>query len=96
MPFTRGDRRTIIDVLIYAAVLVTVVVALFAPRVTGTDVDASFAGYDLVNPTLFWSILGFPVPLGLRDKVAFIATRPEQYMPAMPFFALPRRWAWST
>ena len=55
---------------------------------TGTDVDASFAGYDLVNPTLFWPILAFLVLLGLRDKVAFIATRPEQYMPAMLFFAL--------
>lgn len=88
VPFTRGDRRTIVDVIIYAAVLITVVVALFAPRATGTDVDASFAGYDLVNPTLFWPILGFLVLLGLRDKVAFIATRPEQYMPAMLFFAL--------
>ncbi len=88
VPFTRGDRRTVFDVLVYAGVLVTVVFALFAPRVAGVDVDTSFAGYDLVNPTLFWPILGVLVVLGLRDKIAFIATRPEQYMPAMLFFAL--------
>ncbi|WP_290713764.1 DUF3556 domain-containing protein [Gordonia sp. UBA5067] len=88
VPLTKGDRRTIFDVLVYAGVVVAFLVALFAPRVAGTEVDASFAGYDLVNPLLFWPVLGLLAILGLRDKVAFIATRPEQYMPAMLFFAL--------
>ncbi|GED99177.1 DUF3556 domain-containing protein [Gordonia crocea] len=88
VPFTKGDRRTLFDVAVYAAVIVLTLVTLFAPRVTGTDVHASFAGYDLVNPVLFWPVLIALAILGLRDKVAFIATRPEQYMPAMVIFGL--------
>ena len=55
---------------------------------TGTDVDASFAGYDPGEPDAVLADPGL-VPVGpARQQSQFIATRPEQYMPAMLFFAL--------
>ncbi|GAB09747.1 hypothetical protein GOARA_046_00160 [Gordonia araii NBRC 100433] len=93
VPFTEGDRRTVFDVLVYAGVLVTTALTLFWPKVelenfntvVGHGPDNPVA---LVNPVLFWPLLVLLVVYGLRDKVGFVATRPEQYMPAMVFFAI--------
>ncbi|QKT08589.1 DUF3556 domain-containing protein [Gordonia sp. X0973] len=93
VPGTAGDRRTVFDVAVYALVLVSALVTLFAPRVDATGFPggqkvAEHLGQTnvyLVNPWLFLPVLVFLVILGLRDKVAFLAARPEQYMPAMVF-----------
>jgi Transmembrane protein of unknown function (DUF3556) len=69
VPVTRGNRRSLVDVLLYAGFLLTAVRLLFA--------DPTDAGL-LPN----WGILvlfGFWGVLGLRDKVPFLAARPEIY-----------------
>jgi hypothetical protein len=81
VPFTRGDRRTGVDVALYLATLATLVAALVAPTVTR-------AGVALVNPALLVALIGLLVVMGLRDKVVFLAARSEQYVPALVFFAV--------
>ncbi|TXL61404.1 DUF3556 domain-containing protein [Aeromicrobium terrae] len=69
VPLTRGDTRTPFDALLYAALLVLLLVALFS--------DAGDLG---VLPT--WeivAILGVLAVLSLRDKVIFLAARGEVY-----------------
>jgi hypothetical protein len=74
---TRGDRRTGIDVALYAGVVVSIVAALVAP-----------AGDDgLVVTGALVAVIAFIVALGLRDKIFFLAARGEQYLPALIFFA---------
>ena len=80
VPFTRGDRRTVADVVLYLAIVATSVVALVAPSV-------SRDGTPLVNPTILFVLVGLLVVMGLRDKVVFLAARSEQYIPAIVFFA---------
>ncbi|MGU3654633.1 DUF3556 domain-containing protein [Mycolicibacterium sp. A43C] len=77
IPLTRGDGRTVLDVVLYAALLVMLVVALFSQGTgpipeLGTDVG--------VLPV--WqtaTILGLLALAGLRDKVIFLAARGEVY-----------------
>jgi Transmembrane protein of unknown function (DUF3556) len=80
VPFTRGDRRTIADVVLYLAIVATLVATLVAPTVTRS-------GTLLVNPALLIVLIALLVVMGLRDKVVFLAARSEQYVPAMVFFA---------
>jgi Transmembrane protein of unknown function (DUF3556) len=79
VPFTRGDNRTTVDVALYAALLVSLVVALALP---GTGESPA-----LVPPAAVIGVIVLLVVLGLRDKVLFIAARGEQYLPALVFFA---------
>ena len=44
VPFTRGDRRTVGDVALYLAILITLVAALVAPSVTRPSLDALVPG----------------------------------------------------
>lgn len=78
--FTRGDRRTVADVVLYLAIAATLVATLVAPT-------ASRSGTPVVNPALLVLLIGLLVVMGLRDKVVFLAARSEQYVPAMVFFA---------
>src|SRR3954470_8525580 len=71
VPFTAGDRRTRLDVALYAALIVSLVVALALP---GTA-DASVT---LVPPAALYPVIALLIVLGLRDKVLFIAARGEQ------------------
>ena len=80
VPFTRGDRRTVADVVLYLAIVATLVATLVAPTATRS-------GTALVNPALLIVLIGLLVVMGLRDKVVFLAARSEQYVPAMVFFA---------
>src|SRR4051812_33112621 len=80
VPFTAGDSRTRLDVALYAALIVSLVVALALP---GTA-DASVP---LVPPAALYPVIALLIVLGLRDKVLFIAARGEQYLPALIFFA---------
>ncbi|MGB3602029.1 MAG: DUF3556 domain-containing protein [Gordonia sp. (in: high G+C Gram-positive bacteria)] len=87
VPFTRGDSRTLFDVGLYAAVLINLVVALFAPTVHTASLDALVPNnHGLVNPAVLYSFLALMLVLGLRDKVPFLAARSEQYLPAIVFF----------
>jgi hypothetical protein len=70
VPLTRGTRRTIVDVLLYAAVLVFGIHLLISSGVDGsTRLDPAWIAPLLAS----WALLG------LRDKVSFLAGRPEVY-----------------
>jgi transmembrane protein DUF3556 len=68
VPMTRGNRRTLVDVLLYAGVLATGVFLIVS---NGHHGLLSRAGIAVLFA--FWGLLG------LRDKVSFLAGRPEIY-----------------
>jgi hypothetical protein len=70
VPLTRGFRRTAFDVALYAAVL-AVGVFLIAADGDPEGVRLGTAGIAV--------LLGLLAVLGLRDKVPFLAARPEVY-----------------
>ncbi|MDV7134660.1 DUF3556 domain-containing protein [Williamsia muralis] len=77
VPFTAGSNRTPVDVLLYAALLVTCVLALF----WGGDGPAPDLGSD-VGPLPIWIPIAVLIALaliGLRDKTVFLAARGEVY-----------------
>lgn len=75
VPFTGGDRRTALDVVLYLAFLASLLAAVVVP----TD--------GLVRPALLVVPIVLYVVCGLRDKTLFLAARGEQYLPALVFFA---------
>ncbi len=78
VPGTAGGFRTPLDVVLYAAVLAALV---FLLATSGDDVAGSAAGR---LPTEAIAVtLGLLVLLGLRDKVAFLGSRPEIYGPML-------------
>jgi hypothetical protein len=88
VPFTSGDERTAGDVLLYVALVASVVVALVLPGVQDASATAAIgANKGLVATAAIVPIIALLVVLGLRDKVLFIAARGEQYLPALIFFA---------
>lgn len=76
VPLTRGDARTPIDVLLYGALLVLLVVALCAD---GTGPVLPGANVGVLPLWHIWAILGVLALAGLRDKVIFLAARGEVY-----------------
>jgi hypothetical protein len=76
VPFTRGTRRSLLDVALYAGVLASAVYLLFWD---GSRLD----------PTAIAVLLGFLVLLGLRDKVSYLAARSEIYVPFLVIFLFP-------
>jgi hypothetical protein len=78
VPGTAGATRTLLDVALYAAVLVSFVFLLAA---TGDDVAGLSAGR--LPPEGIVVALGLLVLLGLRDKVSFLGSRPEIYAPML-------------
>lgn len=85
VPLTGGDHRTVWDVAIYYLLLLNVAFLLFMPGVQAADWPGE-AG--LMNPIPIATYLVLLVLMGLRDKVVFLASRAEQYMPALFFFAV--------
>jgi len=91
VPLTRGNRRTLLDVALYAGLLASLIFLLVdgetgsVPEsgllnlviVEGFVASPSFAGW--LDPTAVGVALGFLVALGLRDKVPFLAARAEIY-----------------
>lgn len=76
-PLIGGDRRTVVDVLLYAGLLVAVTRAL----VTATP------GFDHFLP------IAVLVPvLGLLDKTTFLAARAEHYWVTVVCFAFATQW----
>ena len=89
VPFTAGDRRTWLDVVLYLALMVSVVVPLVLPGVHSDSLSAAVPPNTsgLVNPALLVAPMVLLVLIGLRDKTVFLAARGEQYLPALFFFA---------
>lgn len=74
---TNGDARTPVDALLYAALLIVLVIALFSDGTgpipeLGTDVG-------VLPAWQIWAVLGLLAVAGLRDKVIFLAARGEVY-----------------
>src|ERR1700757_5293024 len=77
VPLTSGTMRTAVDIALYAALLVMLLVALLSD---GTGPISTFDTTVGVLPV--WQIaviLGLIAALGLRDKVIFLAARGEVY-----------------
>lgn len=77
VPLTRGDARTPIDVLLYGALLVLLVVALCSDG-TG-PAPGLHTAIGVLPMWQIWAILGVLALAGLRDKVIFLAARGEVY-----------------
>jgi hypothetical protein len=90
VPFTNGDRRTVLDVVLYFALLASLVVALVSPGVHSDSLSAAVPDNTsgLVNPALLVAPMVLLVVIGLRDKTIFLASRGEQYLPALVFFTV--------
>ncbi|MDQ1653969.1 MAG: hypothetical protein QOI35_3169 [Cryptosporangiaceae bacterium] len=82
VPFTRGTRRTLVDVALYLAVLGDCVVLLCSGATHGYPFDTLPTAPIVVLQV----VLG---ALGLRDKTAFLAARPEHYLVMMVVFLFP-------
>ncbi|MGE0215183.1 DUF3556 domain-containing protein [Mycolicibacterium sp.] len=77
VPLTTGDSRTPVDVALYAALLVMLVVALVSPGTGHIPALGSTVGVLPVWQTaVILALLGLA---GLRDKVIFLAARGEVY-----------------
>src|SRR4051794_2527358 len=68
LPFTRGTRRSVVDVALYVGFLAT-----------GIYLLVSNGSHGLLSRTGIVVLLAFWAALGLRDKVPFLAARPEIY-----------------
>src|SRR3954469_14865983 len=78
VPFTRGSTRTPLEVLLYVGVLAAAVYLLVSDPAGGR-----------LQPGAIAILLGFLILLGLRDKVSFLAARPEVYGPLLVVFLFP-------
>ena len=76
VPLTAGNRRGVIDVLLYVGVLATAVGLLTSPG-AGTPLPGTHVGH--LEPVRIVPLLVCLALLGLRDKAAFLAARPEHY-----------------
>jgi hypothetical protein len=77
IPLTRGDSRAPVDALLYGALLVLLVIAIFSDG-TG-PVPPLKTTIGVLPSWQIWSVLGVLAALGLRDKVIFLAARGEVY-----------------
>jgi uncharacterized membrane protein YkgB len=89
VPFTAGDRRTVLDVALYVLLLASLVVAVVPPGVITPSLAAALPTNTtgLVDPVLLIAPIVLLVLVGLRDKTIFLGARGEQYLPALFFFA---------
>jgi Transmembrane protein of unknown function (DUF3556) len=77
IPFTKGDERTPVDALLYGALLVLLVIAIFSDG-TG-PLPALGTAVGVLPSWQISAVLGALAVLGLRDKVIFLAARGEVY-----------------
>ncbi|MCW2784601.1 MAG: conserved hypothetical rane protein [Marmoricola sp.] len=88
VPLTSGDTRTVADVVLYVAVLASLLTAFVMHGVDNASIPANLHDTGgLVRPWILVTVIGLMLVLGLRDKVIFLAARSEQYLPAMFFCA---------
>jgi Transmembrane protein of unknown function (DUF3556) len=74
VPLTRGTRRTLLDVALYAGLIAAALNLLLSDGVDATAVTAG-----RLDPVAVGALLALLVLLGLRDKVPFLAARAEIY-----------------
>lgn len=87
VPGTAGPTRTPADVLLYLTFIAGLLVALALPGVDDGDLNALVPGNEgLINAAPILVALVALGLLGLRDKIAFLQARSEQYVPALIFF----------
>src|SRR5262245_27523902 len=84
VPLTRGTRRTLLDVALYAALLAAALNLLLSD---GIDATAASAGR--LDPVAVGAMLAMLAALGLRDKVPFLAARAEIYGTLSLIFLFP-------
>src|ERR1700724_1415001 len=77
VPFTSGDTRPVVDVALYAVVLIGGVWALLSP------------GVGLIDPVRVVPTIVALAVLGLRDKTVFLAARGEHYWLMLIVFFFP-------
>jgi hypothetical protein len=77
VPLTKGTTRTPFDAVLYGALVVVLVIALFSDG-TG-PVPALGTTVGVLPMWQIWAVLGLLAVLGLRDKVIFLAARGEVY-----------------
>jgi Transmembrane protein of unknown function (DUF3556) len=87
VPLTSGDTRTVVDVALYAIVLVSGVWALLSPGHGGAVTGAGDVG--LIDPVLVVPLIVALAVLGLRDKTVFLAARAEHYWLKLFVFFFP-------
>ena len=95
VPLTAGSARTPIDVVLYAGVLASAIYLLLSGG-SGSGIPngaPTLEPVELAPATLpvagILVLLGLLAALGLRDKVAFLAARPEVYAPLLIVFCFP-------
>jgi hypothetical protein len=74
VPLTRGTRRTLLDVALYAGLIAAALNLLLSDGIDATAVTAG-----RLDPVAVGALLALLVLLGLRDKVPFLAARAEIY-----------------
>ncbi len=84
VPLTRGTRRTLLDVALYAGLLAAALNLLLSG---GIDAAAGAAGR--LDPVAVGVMLALLAALGLRDKVPFLAARAEIYGTLSLIFLFP-------
>ncbi|HWH43899.1 MAG TPA: DUF3556 domain-containing protein [Thermoleophilaceae bacterium] len=84
VPLMAGSTRTPVDVLLYAGVLAATAFLLVSD---GEAVAGTAAGR--LDPVAVGALLALLALLGLRDKVSFLAARPEVYGPMLIIFLFP-------
>lgn len=81
VPLTRGTHRTLLDVVLYLALLLAAVQLLLADGQGGRP-----GSVGVIDPLLFLPLFGLLVLVGLRDKTIFLAARSEVYATLAVFF----------
>ena len=76
VPLTKGDERKAIDVALYFGMLASLFLGLVLP---GQQTAAAYSEAGLVPAWPFIAYVALQLVLGLRDRVTFLASRPEQY-----------------
>ena len=84
VPLTRGTRRTLLDVALYAGL-----VGALGYLLLSGGADASGAAAGRLDPAAVGAALALLGLLGLRDKVPFLAARAEIYGTLMIVFLFP-------
>ena len=86
LKFTRGTRRTPWDTGLYKLIVFWLIMMLF---LSGDAVDGLPEGRAGMLPQ--WAVLvycGLILTMGLRDKIVFLSSRAEQYVPTLICFGL--------
>lgn len=84
VPLTRGTRRTLLDVVLYAGLVAAALNLLLSG-----GIDASEGAAGRLDPVAVGVLLALLGLLGLRDKVPFLAARAEIYGTLAIIFLFP-------